>query len=509
PSPLAAEAREVQLSRLPPDEARALASELLSTSAAGSPRAELSADAIAEEAGGHPLFIDELVRHALAARADRGAPLHLEDALWDRVRRLDADAQRVLELVAVAGGPIVQAAAARAADIDFATFAQHAATLRAANLVRTTGTRQADLIEPYHDRVRATIESHRTAAEVRRAHERIALGLEATGRADAEALAMHWQGAGENDKAAAYATQAAERAYKALAFDRAAQLYRQTLVMRPPGAPDVASLQVRLGDALAQTGRGAEAARAYLSAAERSAPTDALELKRRAAEQLLRAGHVDEGLHAMTPVLAAVKLRVPESPRAALMSLLWRRAQLRMRGVSFKRRQPSEVAPSVLARVDAAWSAAVGLGNVDTIRGADFATRHLLLALKAGEPSRVARALAFEACLTAAMGADGVARANALAAEAEKIADEVKDAHATGLAVAARAIALHMNGHWRDCLPFFDEAERIFRERCTGVAWELATGNPLRSYSLARLGELTELSKNVTAVLQEAEQRGD
>ena len=46
----------------------------------------------------------------------------------------------------------------------------------------------------------------------------------------------HWQGAGENDKAAAYATQAAERAYKALAFDRAAQLYRQTLVMRPPGA---------------------------------------------------------------------------------------------------------------------------------------------------------------------------------------------------------------------------------------------------------------------------------
>jgi eukaryotic-like serine/threonine-protein kinase len=510
PSLLAAEAREVHLSRLPPDEARTLAAELLSsTVAGGSPLADLSADVIAEEAGGHPLFIDELVRHALAARADRGAPLHLEDALWDRVRRLDADAQRLLELVAVAGGPIIQQAVARAADVDFATFGQHAATLRAANLVRTTGTRQADLIEPYHDRVRATIESHRTAAEVRRAHERIAIGLESIGRADPEALATHWQGAGENDKAAAYATQAAERAYKALAFDRAAQLYRQTLVMRPPGAADVATLQVRLGDALAQTGRGAEAARAYLSAAERSPPTDALELRRRAAEQLLRAGHVDDGLAAMAPVLAAVKLRVPKSPRAALMSLMWRRAQLRMRGLKFTRRLASEVAPAVLARVDAAWSAAVGLGNVDTIRGADFATRHLLLALKAGEPSRVARALAFEACLTAAMGADGVARANALAAEAEKIADEVKDSHATGLAVAARAIALHMNGHWRDCLPFFDEAERIFRERCTGVAWELATGNLLRSYSLARLGELTELSKNVTQFLQEAEQRGD
>ncbi|HXU71231.1 MAG TPA: AAA family ATPase [Polyangia bacterium] len=509
PSLLAAEAREVHLARLPPDEARALASELLSSTGGAS---ELSAEVIAEEAGGHPLFIDELVRHALAARADRGAPLHLEDALWDRVRRLEGEAQRVLELVAVAGGPIVQQAAARAADVDFATFAGHAATLRAANLVRTTGQRPADLIEPYHDRVRATIESHRTATEVRRAHERIAIGLESIGRADPEALATHWQGAGENDKAAAYATQAAERAYKALAFDRAAQLYRQTLVMRPPGAADVATLQVRLGDALAQTGRGAESARAYLSAAERTSligPADALELRRKAAEQLLRAGHVDDGLQAMAPVLAAVKLAVPESPRAALMSLLWQRAQLKLRGLKFKRRQASELQPALLARVDAAWSIAIGLGNVDTIRGADFATRHLRLALKAGEPSRVARAMAFEACLTAAMGAEGVARANTLATEAEKIADEVKDSHATGLAVAARAIALHMNGHWSDCLPFFDEAERIFRERCTGVAWELATGNLLRSYSLARLGELTELSKNVTAFLQEAEQRGD
>ena len=509
PALLAAEARQVHLSRLPPDEARLLASQLLS-SAVG-PSTELSAEAIAEEARGHPLFIDELVRHALAARADRGAPLHLEDALWDRVRRLEPQAQRVLELVAVAGGPIVQQAVARAADVDFAIFGQYAATLRAANLVRTTGPRPADLIEPYHDRVRATIEAHRTAHDVRRAHERIALGLESTGRADPEALAMHWHGAGEPDKAAAYSTQAAERAYKALAFDRAAQLYRQTLVMRPPGAADVATLQVRLGDALAQTGRGAEAARAYLSAAERTstAPTESLELRRKAAEQLLRAGHVDDGLQAMAPVLAAVKLRVPESPRAAAMSLFWQRAQLKLRGLKFTRRQASELPPAVLARVDAAWSIAVGLGNVDTIRGADFATRHLRLALQAGEPSRVARAMAFEACLTAALGADGVARANALAAEAEKIADEVNDAHATGLAVAARAIALHTNGHWSDCLPFFDEAERIFRERCTGVAWELATGNFFRSYSLARLGELTELSKIVTAFLQEAEGRGD
>ncbi|MCA1665432.1 MAG: AAA family ATPase, partial [Myxococcales bacterium] len=78
PSLMAAEARQVHLSRLPPDEARALAAELLSTTTGdGSALADLSAEAIAEEAGGHPLFIDELVRHARMASADRGAPLHL------------------------------------------------------------------------------------------------------------------------------------------------------------------------------------------------------------------------------------------------------------------------------------------------------------------------------------------------------------------------------------------------------------------------------------------------
>ena len=40
-----------------------------------------------------------------------------------------------------------------------------------------------------------------------------------------------------------------------------------------------------------------------------------------------------------------------------------------------------------------------GLALVDSIRAADFNTRHLLLALEAGEPYRIARALALEAGL--------------------------------------------------------------------------------------------------------------
>jgi hypothetical protein len=509
PSPLGSATQMILLARLPPDEARQLAAVLLAEQGASSTTASTAGAAIADEAGGHPLFIDELVRHAAASGPEREGPLHLDEALRERVRRLPADAQHVLELVSVAGGPLAQHAAARAADLGFEEFAQQAATLRAANLVRSSGPRPSDLIEPYHDRVRAAVQAGRSPSELRRAHERVALGLESTGRADPEALAAHWQGAGDNDKAAGYAAQAAERASKALAFERAAQLYRQTLLLRPPGSPDVYLLQIRLGDALARTGRGSEAARAYLAAAGEAAPAEALELRRQASEQLLRSGFVDDGLAALQPVLAAVKLSVPATARRAWTVLAWRRARLSLRGLGFERRRAVELPPAQLARVDTAWSLAVGLANIDPVRGAGFGALHLRLALDLGEPSRVARALAFAACVDAMQGVAHTKRIEALVAHARRLAEELGDAHAEALALAAGAILAHSQGRWRGCLPAVDAVERLLRERCSGVAWELSTTNLMRAVSLARMGELSELAKNVTASLQEAEQRGD
>ena len=103
-----------------------------------------------------------------------------------------------------------------------------------------------------------------------------------------------------------------------------------------------------------------------------------------------------------------------------------------------------------LVRLDTCFAVAAGLGAVDLIRGADFQSRHLLLALRAGEPYRVARAMAFEAAWTAARG--GAARgerAAQIARRAEELSQKVGHPHAIGLSIWASGVAAYLAGNWK------------------------------------------------------------
>src|SRR6185295_9207008 len=111
------------------------------------------------------------------------------------------------------------------------------------------------------------------------------------------------------------------------------------------------------------------------------------------------------------------------------LSLLFRRARLRLRGLGFKARDTSEVAPADLTRIDVCWSASAGLSVVDTIRGADFQTRGLLLALRAGEPFRIARSLAMEGAHSAIPGVKAHQRTARLLTIAETLAGQAPDPH--------------------------------------------------------------------------------
>ena len=109
------------------------------------------ADVIARESGGHPFFIDQLVRYGQSDPTETS----LDSVLLGRAARLPATARALLEVTAVAGRPIDVAVANKAADLESGDY-DVVTALRAGQFVRTrvTSTRE---IEPYHDRVRETI----------------------------------------------------------------------------------------------------------------------------------------------------------------------------------------------------------------------------------------------------------------------------------------------------------------------------------------------------------------
>src|SRR5690349_12818035 len=120
-------------------------------------------------------------------------------------------------------------------------------------------------------------------------------------------------------------------------------------------------------------------------------------------------GHLESGLRVSEDVLAATGLHKTRSGFAAVVSLALGRLRVRARGLRHELRAESSIPPATLAKVDAAWTIASSFGPVDFFRAAEFQVDHVLLALDAGEPKRLLRALALELPYVAATGS----RANA------------------------------------------------------------------------------------------------
>ncbi len=472
-------------------------------------------DQIARESAGHPLFIRELVQHARGLRVEdteaMGAGLRLDDALWARICELDRGARDVVELVAVAASPVTQRVIAGAAGIGEAEMFRLAGRLRTARLVRTGGPSLDHTIEAYHDRVREAVLAKTENTSIRAWHDALATAMIAAGSAEPERLASHLESAGRTDEAAKYAVEAAERASGTLAFKRAAELYRRALenwpeARTPAQAEEVRLIRVKLGEALANAGRGPESAQAYQLAVTGASCTEALELKRRSAEQLLRSGHVELGMHAVQEVLATLGARLPRSTVGSLLSLLWQRVRLRMRGLGFRVRETSSLPTHGLIEADVCNAISQGLAMIDTVRGAYFSTRFVGLALDLGERSRVIRALWMEASYAANTGlpASYVAK---LHAAMESLVDE-REPLTRAYVQSAHGCASFMRGDWADALVRFESTDQVFTSR-GGNVWERTSFRFFVLWSLYYLGELGELTRRVMPLHADAVDRGD
>jgi hypothetical protein len=499
-STLNGEVRRIELGPLPLSDANALATELLDRAGVTDPQlAEWSA----RQAGGHPLFIDMMIRQAQQDGQRANGNLSVEDALAAIIGQLEDAARVILETVCVAGAPIAREVVAEATGIHGDAFAKAVSILRVSHMIQTRGT---DCIEPYHDRIRAAVLGHLNSPRQAEVHRRLAGALEASQTADPELLLAHWRGAGDVPRAARLAVLAGDRAAEALAFDRAASFYEFAFVNTDAEDGDRRALLVKLGDVRANARRGETAAEAFRKAAEGAPALEALDLRRRAAEELLMAGDFDRGTAALHEVLAAVGLRAPRSPLATLFWLFVYGIWLTIIGLRFKERSREHVSPIARARVDALFAASRGFAVVDPLLSRCMSGRHLITAFRTGDTTQVMCAAAFEVS-NAAIGGGAVSkRERHLIAIAQRLAEMEASGEGKGYFRMTLGVSLYLRGDWKRGLENLDGAYTNTEGRRAG---RQANAQVFAAWTLMFLGEYKELARRHARLLADADARGD
>jgi serine/threonine protein kinase len=507
--------RKVVLGPLSAEESRALVTELAERAGAVAPR-PADIEAIANEAAGYPLFIDVLARQGGASEGKIRSASRLDDALVAQVDALDEDARKVVEVVSVAGEPLAQRVIARALDLSPDAFVRTVQRLRVGRLVATAGVRDGDRIEPYHDKIAGAIYGRMSAKRRKRISRAIARSLEVDPEADPEALARHWWDAGDPDQASLCSVRAGDRAASALAFDRAAGFYEQAVVLADESVdPEVTGvlrdrrkLLLKLAESLANAGRGKRAAEVFKRAAEGAAKAEALDLRRRAADQLLRSGHLDEGVSALERVLADVGIGLPRTPLGATVYYVFFRLLLLLRGLSYRARDTTELSSEALVRADACWSAAHGLMPSESLRAAAIQARSVMVALKLGDPYRIALVISAWCWSVATSGGRAQQQIERLMLRAGEAAKKSGEFHAHAWVVASRGVADYLQGRWRPGLEGLDRARDMLAQ-CVGTVWEIDSTFWFAINCLAQLGDLRDLAQRSSSYLREAGDRGD
>ncbi|HEX6837027.1 MAG TPA: hypothetical protein VF334_10670, partial [Polyangia bacterium] len=410
--------------------------------------------------------------------------------------------------LAVAGAPVTWGVAAAAVGLGAAAYARATDELRAARLLRTAGSGLRAGLEPYHDEIRQAIVEPLPRDRRRALHRALADALARPGgAAEAALLFRHWLGAGDAARAARAAEQAGADADRQLAFELAADYYGRALALDGTDVARRRALLPRRARALANAGKKREAVAAYREAAAVATVEARTDHLRSAAEVLLRNGDIDEGVELLRAVLHDVGLRWPRGPRRALAALVAHRVRVRLRGLGFVERAEAEQPAATLARIDTAWSAAMALALVDRARGADFQAQGLLLALRAGEPYRVARAVILEAAYSCMGGSRSRARTRALVAEARRLAERCAHPHALALVAAVEGIAEAMAGDFRAGARRMEAAEPLLRAHAS--RWDRLDVEYLHLMTLTLLGELGEVERRVARLVDEARTTDD
>ena len=459
--------------------------------------------ALAREAGGNPFLLEQLAHYAAGPDPGGDRRATLADMLRHRLHDSPDGARRFLDVLAVCGRPMAPEVVYEAAGLT-GDERPLVAILGSDHLLRHSGS--ASRIEMYHDRLRETLAAQLSPDETRGIHGLLVGTLTRRGADDPEALFEHCRGAGDRHEAARQAARAAAKAHAVLAFDRAAVFYRHALELMPRD-PAATAWKQGLAEALTHAGRPPEAAHVYLEAATGAHGWPHVELQRRAAEQFLVGGHIDEGLDVIRTVLRALGMRLAPSPLAALASLVWRAPADPMARAGVHRPRPG----SHPGRIACCGSIPAGRSPPVSRWSTTFGPRPSTPAIccwRSRPASRTASraALALEAGFLGSGGS--LQMAAECAARAAGLARESDHPHAEALSALTAGMSALMCGEWKQSSRLCERSLVILREHCPGATWEMNCAEIFLLGAQLFQGDIHEASRRLPALLTDAADRG-
>lgn len=467
-----------------------------------------------ERAEGNPFLAIEIAR----VLAVEGEAAELPDDLVDglvsrRLEELDEAEVALVRTISVSTSPLPVSWAAQAAGIEAAVMPvvrrlcdQHILRETSADDLRFT---------TYHDLLRERVVAALPEDALRSTHRRLAQTLERQDDQPLEALFLHWSAAADADRAVPFGLRAAARAAETLAFESAASLYGQALDLLDDEQRTAALLE-RHADALANAGRGLEAAERYLEAAERGDDDlHRIRLRQQGAGHLIKAGYASRGWKVLRDVLRELGIPVPSSQIGCVASATWRRLRFlarkpaRLRGVELEGAD-QETDPRSRLRSETLWVASTSLSMLNHTLSDCFRMRHMMNALRTGTDSDVCRVLAYEVAMESHLGGSFFRKhASRLLDQVETLCRRTGDPYDEAWRQLALVNYWFTDSNWFACAQAALLAEEIFAEECVGSGWERSTAKHFRYLAQSQLGELGALSRGLQDGLSRAEDNED